>query len=82
MSSEFKFNQGALDKIAQQAVEETKRKAQPEFDRLFRECSGRQVSEVKPKVSAMLRRLGWEAESGDVNAYAEAISNGNRIVLE
>ena len=81
MSADFKFDQRAIDKFAQDAANEVKRKAQPEFDRLCRECSGRPGPEVKPKVEALLRRLGWEAERGDVDAYAEAIARGDRIVL-
>lgn len=49
-------------------MNEVELKAQPEFDRLFRQCSGKPVSEVEPKVASMLRKLGWEADRGDVDA--------------
>lgn len=81
MSADFKFDKHAMDKIAQDVVKETIRKAQPEFDRLCREYKGKPVQEVKPRVAALLHKLGWEAERGDIDAYAKVISNGQPIKL-
>lgn len=81
MSADFEFDKRAIDKLAQDAVKKVKRKAQPEFDRLYRECSGKPLSEVKPKVEALLQKLDWKADRREVDAYAEAIARGDRIVL-
>lgn len=82
MSADFKLDKKAIDKIAQDLVKDTIRKAQPEFDRMSRQCSGKPVNEVKRKVEAALRKYGLEADRGRVDEYAEVIANGDRIVLK
>lgn len=85
MGSNFKFSldKRALERMAQDAVKEVARKAQPEFDRLHREHAGRPVEEVEPHVRALFRRLDWKPDRpSEIRDYADAISRGDRIVLE
>ncbi|WP_334142635.1 hypothetical protein [Rhabdothermincola sp.] len=83
MGSNFSFDKRALEKLANDTMRDVARKAQPHFDRLYREHSGKPVAEVEPHVREVFRGLGWKADSpSEIRGYAEAVSRGERIVLK
>lgn len=86
MASNFKINtkglEKALGKAADEAVKEVARKAQPDFDRLQQEHSGKPVAEVEPHVRALFRKLGWNMDQAGIRRYSQAISDGRRVELK
>jgi hypothetical protein len=79
---EIKFNQGWENDLEKMALDAVKEQDQPVFDRLYRDYSGRSVSEVRPAVAAALCANGWTLSDEELGDYATLISRGTRIVLE
>jgi hypothetical protein len=81
--SRVTFKPGALDRIGRQAVDQFNTKMQPVMDKVFEECSGRPVHEVKLALNAR-----WTAGGGNpipepqLTQWATLISEGRRIVLQ
>jgi hypothetical protein len=79
----FKMNPGWEDEAKRMAFDAVAPKLQAALDRVYDECSGRPVDEVKP----VLQRE-WTANTGggtlsdpDLTKYASLISDGDRVVL-
>ncbi|MBK5223870.1 MAG: hypothetical protein JJE52_13565 [Acidimicrobiia bacterium] len=78
----FEFDERAIRKLAQKAVDEAGREFQQEMDRLHRSYGGQPVAVVKPAVRAALRRIDVTASDEEITDYAEVIARGDRIVVD
>lgn len=77
---EIKFDQRAIDEIAQVATAKMAGQAQQVFDRVYRSHGGKPVNQVMPPLRSALRSIGWNrATDADLRPMAEAISQGQRI---
>lgn len=83
MAIKINLDHQAIQKAARQAVGETVRRAQPEFDRLHRSHAGRPVSEIEPRVRSIFRKYGLTPDdSRTIREYSSRISEGTQIVLK
>lgn len=80
--SSFKFNEGALEQVVQQAVDAHRKDVQPVMDRFCRAWKGRPASQVKPALRAEFARHGLGTDAATINDLACRVSNGERIVLK
>lgn len=80
--SNFKLDTKAIEKVANKAIRELARKAQPHFDQLHRDHAGQTVEEIEPVIQALFRQLPWSPKPGEVQRYAEITAQGQRIELK
>jgi hypothetical protein len=82
MGNNFKMNPGWEKEVERVAKAGFKKKVQPVFDRLTRECNGQPLDEVKAKVAReWSQATGGTITDPDLTAYATAFSQGQRVVL-
>lgn len=82
MPAQFKFDQGAIDRVVQDAMRGAQHDLQRSFDDLGRRYRGRPVNEVKVALRDVLRRGGGNVGEPELTEWATAISEGTRIVLK
>ena len=82
----FKFDdrgfRKAIDKVANDAVREAAKDAQRVFDRVHRSHAGKPVEQVMPALRSAARSADWKFTDTDLRSYAEAISQGTRIIVK
>jgi hypothetical protein len=88
MSSSFKFEfdqrglKKAVEKAANKAVKVAAKNAQRVLDRVHRSHAGRPVNDVMARLRSAARSAGWKFTDGELRPYAEAISQGTRVVFK
>ena len=80
--ADIKWDKGALERAAKEAVKQALPGMQREFDALGRRSKGKPVESVKRDVKQLARKLGLELSDRDVTAYAETMAEGTRIKLQ
>jgi hypothetical protein len=72
----------AIDKVAKDAVREVAKDAQRVFDRVHRSHAGKPVEQVMPALRSAARSADWKFTDAELRSYAEAISQGTRIIVK
>ena len=80
--SSFKFDEGALKKVAEQAVKDKARDMQRRMDRLAAELKGKSLETAKVRLQQEWRRDGGSITDPELTEYAQALVDGTRIVFE
>jgi hypothetical protein len=82
----FKFDdrdfRKAIDKVKKDAVREVTKDAQRVFDRVHRSHAGKPVEQVMPALRSAARSADWKFTDAELRSYAEAISQGRRIIAK
>ncbi len=82
MTSQFERDlKQAMEKAANSGMQEAARKTQRLLDGVANRCAGQTEDQVLQVLRTETRRAGWKATDGELRGYAEAISQGNRIVV-
>ena len=82
MASQFERDlKKAMEKAANDGVQEAARKSQRLLDGVAARCAGQTEDQVLEVLRTETRRAGWKATDGELRGYAQAISQGNRIVV-
>ena len=86
MTVNFNFDERglrkAVEKVAKDAVDSTVRSHQAVFDRMHQRYSGKPKATVLAALRTEARQLGWKASDKDLGDYAQAISDGTRVVVK
>lgn len=79
MSFKFEFDETALMREVQPAVDQIARDMTREMDQLGTRYVGRPPAEIKPALRALFARDGGIITEPELTEYAEMISSGTRI---
>lgn len=86
MTFKFEFDERAFKKAVEEAandaVKESARDMQGVVDGVYETQAGRPTEEVMTQLRAAARAARWKFTDAELRAYAEAISEGRRIVVE
>ena len=72
----------AVEQQANQLVKESGRALQREVDAVYNKRADRSIDEIKADLESRLRRLDFRFEAGEMEEWARAISEGDRVVIQ
>jgi hypothetical protein len=72
----------AIDNLKKDAVREVAKDAQRVFERVHRSHGGKPVEQVMPALRSAARSADWKFTDAELRSYAEAISQGTRIIVK
>ncbi|WP_448858536.1 hypothetical protein [Corynebacterium propinquum] len=72
----FQLDKNAIEKLAKAKLAEEAKSWNKELEKLARQMNGRPRSEIKPKLQALMNKLGLKLEHAQIDYFAEAIEQG------
>ncbi|AEX43000.1 hypothetical protein [Corynebacterium diphtheriae] len=72
----FQIDKNAIEKLAKAKLAEEAKSWNKELEKLARQMNGRPRSEIKPKLQALMNKLGLKLEHAQIDYFAEAIEQG------
>ena len=78
----FKIDKRALETVANEAVKKRGAEMQRVFDQVHRSNAGKPLEDVKAALRTACRRIGVTPDAGQLQSWAQAISEGTRIVFD
>lgn len=79
MSFKFEFDESALMREVQPAIDQMAREMTRDMDQLGTRYAGRPPAEIKPALQALFARDGGSITEPELTEYAEMISSGTHI---
>lgn len=71
-----------VEKIANVGIQDLGHQLQRGVDRVYQSSSGRPVEEIMAELHKLLHGMDWKFNDADIRPWAEAISSGERVVIE
>lgn len=78
----FKFDKRALETVANDALKKRVAELQRLFDPIHQSHAGKPASEVLPALRSACRSAEMTPDKQQLTSWAQAISDGTRIVLD
>ena len=82
----FEFDERAFRRAVGHQVNDGMReigaRAQAELDAIFRKYGSQPVEIITPHLETAFRRLGWRLGPDELQNYAQAMAEGQRVVIK